>query len=215
MCHHRSEMPTLYDILGVAEDATDEEVRRAYLRAARRMHPDVNPGVDTTEDMRDLNRAWSVLGRSGTRRTYDRELHERAGAGAATATTPEPDCDDVLPPHPFARLLRPSALIVAVMLLVFVVTAYAGPNGSDRSGPPASTATTSVSDTTAPGGAAADLVGECLKLLPGYDAVVPCIQANDGVVVGEVAASSDCPAVTRPYQLAGHTQIVCLARSGS
>jgi len=58
-------------------------------------------------------------------------------------------------------------------------------------------------------------LGQCLKILPGYDAVVPCMAPNDGQVVDEVRQSSQCPASSRPYQLAGLVQIVCLEHFGS
>ena len=63
--------PTHYDVLGVAADASPEEVRAAYRLAARDHHPDAggDPGR-----MRDLNAAWHVLGDPVRRAAYDREL---------------------------------------------------------------------------------------------------------------------------------------------
>lgn len=58
-----------YDILGVKPDATAEDVRRAYQRAARRAHPDKG---GSAEDMAAVNRAYDCL-RDGQRRlSYDR-----------------------------------------------------------------------------------------------------------------------------------------------
>lgn len=200
---------TLYDILGIPEDADVADVRHAYYRAARRLHPDVNQDVDTTEDMRRLNRAWSVLGDPVARRAYDRELHRPA---------PDPDhapfdVDPVYPAEPvvspLGRLVRPSALILAVLLVIFVVTAYAGPKTNDRT-PVPSPASPAVSGAAGSG----DHLGQCLKVLPGYDAVVPCTEANDGQVVADVGSSAECPFGTRPYQLEGTAQIVCLDQTG-
>ena len=67
----------------------------------------------------------------------------------------------------------------------------------------------------APGVAAAGgHFGQCLRILPGYDAVVPCAAANDGQVVAEVTASSQCPPDTRAYQMEGTVEIVCLDETG-
>jgi hypothetical protein len=99
---------------------------------------------------------------------------------------------------------------VAVLLLIFVVTAYAGhasktPGKSPSPIPSLAPATTAVTST---GGS--NLLGECLEAEPGYDAVVPCNQPNLGEVVMLAGASSQCPADTRPYQLIGQPQWVCL-----
>jgi curved DNA-binding protein CbpA len=47
-----------YDVLGVSPDASQAEIRRAYLSLARRHHPDAGGDAD---DMRRLNEAWAAL----------------------------------------------------------------------------------------------------------------------------------------------------------
>jgi hypothetical protein len=209
-------VPTLYDILGAPQDADGDQLRHAYYRAARRLHPDVNLDVDTTDEMRRLNRAWAVLGDPDARLAYDLALHDAPHDPAPSEAEPSYGGQPVAP---LGRLLRPSVAILAVLLVIFVVTAYAGPPTNDRTGVPAATtpamspaapaAATAGSVPTAPTGAN-DHLGQCLKILPGYDAVVPCMAPNDGQVVSEVRDSSQCPAGSRPYQLAGLVQIVCL-----
>ena len=61
----------LYEVLGVPEDATQEEIRRAYRAAARREHPDVSGRPDAAERMHMLNDAFRVLGDEKTRDEYD------------------------------------------------------------------------------------------------------------------------------------------------
>jgi hypothetical protein len=218
MCDDRR-VATLYDILGVTDSATDDELRRAYYRAARRLHPDVNPDLDATEEMRRLNRAWAVLGNPRARRSYDLERSRPAvrplatDPSHATRQVPDAEAEELPLVHPLARLVRPSALVLAVLLVIFVITAYAGPKSNDRNPTPASSPQATAPNAVSPY-ASPSLLGKCVKILPGYDAVMPCNQANDGQIVAEVVASANCPAGTRAYQLAGRAQIVCLDRAG-
>ena len=63
---------THYQVLGVRPDAGAEEIRVAYLRLARRHHPDHPGGSDET--MRAVNAAWQVLRDPARRAAYDREI---------------------------------------------------------------------------------------------------------------------------------------------
>jgi len=215
---------TLYDILGIPEDATEDDVRRAYYRAARQIHPDVNPDRGATDAMRRLNQAWAVLGDPEARRSYDRQRQMAAPAplSAAPTTHYEPVVAERFtrpPAHALGRLLRPSALILTVLLVIFVVTAYAGPRSNDRS--PATTPVPSTAGDeassplgTVPAGYGTGLLDECIRTLPGYDAITPCSQHNDGMVVAEVDSMSACPAETRPYHMTARARIVCLLPAG-
>ena len=48
-----------YGILGVSRDAGDQEIKRAYRKKARELHPDVNPGRE--EQFREVSTAYEVL----------------------------------------------------------------------------------------------------------------------------------------------------------
>jgi curved DNA-binding protein len=62
----------LYSILGVARDADEGTIRKAYRQLARRYHPDVNPGDSDAEDrFKDISRAYDVLSDADKRRNYD------------------------------------------------------------------------------------------------------------------------------------------------
>ncbi len=67
--------PDHYAVLGVRPDASPAEIRDAYRRLAKLLHPDHNPRADGR--MRELNRAYSVLSEPAARRHYDRS--RRAG----------------------------------------------------------------------------------------------------------------------------------------
>lgn len=71
-----------YAILGVAETASDEEIKRAYRRLALRHHPDRNPGDRRAEErFKELSEAYAVLMDPTRRREYER-LRRGRGEGA-------------------------------------------------------------------------------------------------------------------------------------
>ena len=66
-------MPALdyYDLLGVPEDATPEEIRHAFRDAALRLHPDVNPEKSATEQFILIQAAFKKLSEPTSRTEYD------------------------------------------------------------------------------------------------------------------------------------------------
>ena len=66
------EFKDYYRILGVSRNASDEEIKKAYRRLARKYHPDVNPGDKTAEEkFKEINEAYAVLSDRERRRRYD------------------------------------------------------------------------------------------------------------------------------------------------
>ncbi|HEY7544574.1 MAG TPA: J domain-containing protein [Blastocatellia bacterium] len=62
-----------YEILGVKRDATEDQIRQAFRKLARKYHPDVNPNDKTAEDkFKELNEAYEVLSDAEKRKRYDR-----------------------------------------------------------------------------------------------------------------------------------------------
>jgi hypothetical protein len=79
-----------YERLGVAPNAGDAEIRRAFLAAARVHHPDLH-ATDAPADrarhasrMQELNAAWAVLGDATRRADYDRDRVLGRGASSAS-----------------------------------------------------------------------------------------------------------------------------------
>src|SRR5260221_824869 len=61
----------LYDILGVAPSSSDEDIRAAYRRAARRFHPDANSHKGAANQFRDIASAYETLSDASSRSRYD------------------------------------------------------------------------------------------------------------------------------------------------
>lgn len=61
-----------YEVLGVAPDASEEEIREAYRRLAFQYHPDRNRGSrDAASRMKGINEAYAILSDAAKRRDYD------------------------------------------------------------------------------------------------------------------------------------------------
>lgn len=61
-----------YETLGVSRDATEDQIRNAFRKLARKHHPDVNPGDKTAEErFKEINEAYSVLSDPQKRKQYD------------------------------------------------------------------------------------------------------------------------------------------------
>ncbi|CAN0605734.1 unnamed protein product, partial [Ectocarpus sp. 12 AP-2014] len=79
-----------YKILGVARDASADDVRKAFRKLARKYHPDVNTDADAESKFKDVNEAYEVLKDNERRAAYDQLGREPAGAGQYQ---PPPDWD--------------------------------------------------------------------------------------------------------------------------
>jgi len=66
-----------YEVLGVDRNATDEDIKRAYRKLAKKYHPDLNPGdAEAEAKFKEINEAYKVLSDPQARAQYDRFGHE-------------------------------------------------------------------------------------------------------------------------------------------
>ena len=172
-------------MLGVAPDATPEEIRAAYRRLAREHHPDV-AGATADGTIHALNAAYAVLGDPARRYDYDRQLR---AARAAPRVWPVADAvaehvpDDPSPPPPATRFPWRGLGLATAVAVVAVAMA------SVLTGPP---------EPDAPDGILQP--GSCVTIEPNTDArEVACTGAADLVVREVVPIGSGCP-----FQTQGH-----------
>ena len=81
-------MANLYDLLGVSKSASDSDIKKAYHKLAKTLHPDVNPDAKAQEKFKAVSKAYEVLSDKSKRARYDAgEIDENGnptpfGAGA-------------------------------------------------------------------------------------------------------------------------------------
>ena len=66
------EFKDYYKVLGVERGASDDEIKKAFRKLARKHHPDVSKAPDAAARMQDLNEAYDVLRDPEKRAAYDR-----------------------------------------------------------------------------------------------------------------------------------------------
>jgi DnaJ-class molecular chaperone len=74
-------MANPYETLGVAPDASQDDIRKAYRKAAKETHPDLNPGKPEAEKrFKEINAAYDIIGDTDKRKRYDAGEIDETGA---------------------------------------------------------------------------------------------------------------------------------------
>ena len=65
-----------YEVLGIAKGASEDEIKKAYKKMARKYHPDLNPGdKEAEEKFKEVNEAYEVLSDADKKARYDQYGH--------------------------------------------------------------------------------------------------------------------------------------------
>ncbi len=76
-----------YDILGVKRSASQDDIKSAYRRLARQLHPDVNKAADASKKFAEVQKAYDILSDEEKRRLYDQYGAEAAERGPSPGPT--------------------------------------------------------------------------------------------------------------------------------
>jgi DnaJ domain len=209
---------THYQRLGVAPTATDAEIRAAYRTRARASHPD---HAGSTGDMAAVNEAWRVLGDPARRAAYDRALAAGrsfatgaggkggpgghggpggdGGRGGVGGRFGDDDDDALAIERPAGRAGYftglPWLIVLAVLAVIFVFTAYAAQGGGEVDPRPDGIVQR----------------GDCVLLRTGHPAQeTSCEGAHDAVVADVVAPGLQCQAGTEPARGPVGAERICL-----
>ncbi len=181
------------------------------------VHPDRVADRPTAEraraarEMAALNEAFAILSDTDRRARYDRQRRgpgsepstRPASNGRPRAAPPSPDDDlvAVVPAGPLGALVgyAPWLALVAVLVGIFVFTAYAGGGpGEDDPSSPAGTV------------AVRDMRGSCIKRSGGFVLVANCAQTpHEGEIVAQASDESLCPEGTVAWQVPQEDVVAC------
>ena len=213
---------THYQVLGIPESASADEVRRAHRQLAQVLHPDRQAGSSPAEQslaerrMREVNAAWTALSDPQRRAAYDRSLRaartgpvSASASATATAATgpmasrfiddepaygPSAEVDPDEPDLPAAQfwLLRRGPVVAALVVGVVVFIVTAYAGG-DR------TATRPVSS------------AGCVRVVAADQVIrINCLEQNDGTIVGQASEKLGCPSRSRGVLVTGEQEFQCV-----
>ncbi|MBR1376224.1 MAG: molecular chaperone DnaJ [Bacilli bacterium] len=74
-----------YEVLGVSKNASQDEIKSAFRKLAKKYHPDINKDADAPEKFKEAEEAYSVLSDESKRRQYDQYGHAAFSNGSGGA----------------------------------------------------------------------------------------------------------------------------------
>ncbi len=115
-----------YQILGVDENASEIEIKKAYRRLAREFHPDVTQTPEAENTFKEINRAYDILSDPLKRADFDSTLHPTAEAYQKEA--PKPGTEEAYawqPPAQAAETTGSPASRISATIVVFFIASLA------------------------------------------------------------------------------------------
>ena len=217
-------MATHYETLGVSPTSTTQEIRKAYLRRARALHPDRQLDRPTVEArkaeqaMQQVNVAWNVLSDPKKKADYDSGMRPRSShASARTVQTRRPTAaqsqSTTEPENSQARSIDeepgdgsvsiwasiPVLLVLGLVLGILIVTAFADGEPADKR--PVIENTTELD------------VGDCFVLVGNTPRERSCSSGNaDGQVIQIGPDVGNCPQNTQSLRDPTSDFFLCWAR---
>eukprot|EP01083_Nonionella_stella_P023347 64589_1 len=79
--HSSSSTQCHYATLGIVRNSSEKDIRTAYLQMAKKYHPDVNAGTNTTQRFTSINEAYSILSDKDKKYKYDSEIGNSSQSG--------------------------------------------------------------------------------------------------------------------------------------
>ena len=64
-----------YEVLGLSKGASEDDIKKAYRKLAKKYHPDINKAADAEEKFKEINEAYEVLSDPQKKATYDQFGH--------------------------------------------------------------------------------------------------------------------------------------------
>ncbi|MGR6330027.1 J domain-containing protein [Sphingomonas sp. XXL09] len=126
--------PDYYSVLGVPSTASRETIHAAWKALLRQYHPDANHGVDVSARAKEINEAYSVLGRKAARAAYDRSQFRspahRAAAGRPfdprrAGRRPMRPSPSMQPSGSFSQPLETNEWLMGLFLLILTAAPIA------------------------------------------------------------------------------------------
>ena len=118
---------TYYDVLGVSEAASQEEIKAAYRELVRQVHPDSLPNASpywkqaAEEKTKEINEAYDVLSNVSKRREYDRLIAEARQGTMGSQKPPSPTTQQPAPQPSAVDGILGRLLGSAVALIPFLI----------------------------------------------------------------------------------------------
>jgi len=147
-------MKNYYHILGISNDASNEEIKEAYRKLSKKFHPDTNNGDPFfVEQLRQVQEAYQILSDSWSRQSYDYQLNTNYHKIAHPPTNPQRSLFYYFGEPSYRRtiiLMGITALVASLVLWYFIRPQYSNKSVVQQQTPHLSTSNHTATSTPIP-----------------------------------------------------------------